>query len=91
MSEVADSRGGEIRASAQTTLAHTLMGGKGYPVSLLVRRTGEASMRCDAASFFRKTATDAAMAGWLAAAGGTILRANPLGLQIGSQTSATAR
>ena len=36
--------------------------------------------------FFRKTATDAAMAGWLAAAGGTILRANPLGLPIGSQT-----
>jgi len=36
--------------------------------------------------FFRKTATDAAMAGWLAAAGGTLLRANPLGLPIGSQT-----
>jgi sugar phosphate isomerase/epimerase len=36
--------------------------------------------------FFRKTATDAAMAGWLAAAGGTILKANPLGLPIGSQT-----
>jgi sugar phosphate isomerase/epimerase len=36
--------------------------------------------------FFRKTATDAAMAGWLAAAGGAILRANPLGLPIGSQT-----
>jgi sugar phosphate isomerase/epimerase len=36
--------------------------------------------------FFKKTATDAAMAGWLAAAGGTILRANPLGLPIGSQT-----
>jgi sugar phosphate isomerase/epimerase len=36
--------------------------------------------------FFKKTATDAAMAGWLAAAGGTILRASPLGLPIGSQT-----
>ena len=36
--------------------------------------------------FFRKTATDAAMAGFLAAAGGTLLRANPLGLPIGSQT-----
>jgi sugar phosphate isomerase/epimerase len=36
--------------------------------------------------FFRKTAADAAMAGWLAAAGGTILKANPLGLPIGSQT-----
>ena len=36
--------------------------------------------------FFKKTATDAALAGWLAAAGGTILRANPLGLPIGSQT-----
>jgi sugar phosphate isomerase/epimerase len=36
--------------------------------------------------FFKKTATDAAMAGWLAAAGGTLLRANPLGLPIGSQT-----
>src|SRR5258707_7251008 len=36
--------------------------------------------------FFKKTATDTAMAGWLAAAGGTILRANPLGLPIGSQS-----
>jgi len=36
--------------------------------------------------FFRKTGTDAAMAGWLAAAGGAILKANPLGLPIGSQT-----
>jgi sugar phosphate isomerase/epimerase len=36
--------------------------------------------------FFKKTATDAAMAGWLAAAGGSILRASPLGLPIGSQT-----
>ena len=36
--------------------------------------------------FFKRTASDAAMAGWLAAAGGTLLRANPLGLPIGSQT-----
>src|SRR5436190_14323979 len=36
--------------------------------------------------FFRKTATDAAVAGLLAAAGGATLRANPLGLPIGSQT-----
>ena len=36
--------------------------------------------------FFKKTATDAAMAGWLAAAGGTLLKANPLGMPIGSQT-----
>jgi sugar phosphate isomerase/epimerase len=37
-------------------------------------------------AFFKKTATDATMAGLLAAAGRTILRANPLGLPIGSQT-----
>lgn len=36
--------------------------------------------------FFRKTATDAAVAGVLAAAGGTALQARPLGLPIGSQT-----
>jgi sugar phosphate isomerase/epimerase len=36
--------------------------------------------------FFKKTATDTAMAGLLAAAGGTMLNANPLGLPIGSQT-----
>jgi sugar phosphate isomerase/epimerase len=36
--------------------------------------------------FFKKAATDTAVAGWLAAAAGTILRANPLGLPIGSQT-----
>jgi len=36
--------------------------------------------------FFRKTATDVAVAGFLAAAGGATLRANPLGLPIGSQT-----
>ena len=36
--------------------------------------------------FFRKTATDTAVAGLLAAAGGAALRANPLGLPIGSQT-----
>ena len=36
--------------------------------------------------FFRKTAADAAVAGVLAAAGGAVLRANPLGLPIGSQT-----
>ncbi len=36
--------------------------------------------------FFTKTAADTAMAGLLAAAGGTILKANPLGLPIGSQT-----
>lgn len=36
--------------------------------------------------FFKKTAADTAMAGLLAAAGGTVLRANPLGLPIGSQT-----
>jgi len=36
--------------------------------------------------FFKKTATDAAVAGLLVAAGRTILRANPLGLPIGSQT-----
>ena len=36
--------------------------------------------------FFRKTATDAAMAGVLAAGGVAALRANPLGLPIGSQT-----
>lgn len=35
--------------------------------------------------FFRKTATDAAVAGWLAS-GVVKLRANPLGLPIGSQT-----
>ncbi len=36
--------------------------------------------------FFRKTATDAAVAGILAAAGGAMLEANPLGIPIGSQT-----
>jgi sugar phosphate isomerase/epimerase len=36
--------------------------------------------------FFRKTATDAAVAGVLAAAGGTMLEARPLGMPIGSQT-----
>ena len=36
--------------------------------------------------FFRKTATDAAAAGVLAAAGGTLLDAKPLGMPIGSQT-----
>ena len=36
--------------------------------------------------FFRKTATDAALAGLFAAAGDALLRANPLGLPIGSQT-----
>src|SRR5436190_21464503 len=36
--------------------------------------------------FFKKTVTDAAMAGVLAAAGRTVLEANPLGLPIGSQT-----
>jgi sugar phosphate isomerase/epimerase len=36
--------------------------------------------------FFRKTATDAAVAGFLAAAGGATLSANPLGMPIGSQT-----
>jgi sugar phosphate isomerase/epimerase len=36
--------------------------------------------------FFKRTATDAAAATLLAAAGGTILGANPLGLPIGSQT-----
>src|SRR5258708_1573615 len=36
--------------------------------------------------FFTKTAADTAMAGLLAAAGGTILKANPLGVPIGSQT-----
>src|SRR5262249_49096483 len=36
--------------------------------------------------FFRKTATDAAVAGLLAAGGAATLRANPLGLPIGSQT-----
>jgi hypothetical protein len=36
--------------------------------------------------FFRKTATDAAVAGFLAAGGAAILRANPLGMPIGSQT-----
>jgi sugar phosphate isomerase/epimerase len=36
--------------------------------------------------FFRKTATDAAVAGILAAAGGALLEANPLGIPIGSQT-----
>jgi sugar phosphate isomerase/epimerase len=36
--------------------------------------------------FFQTTAADTAIAGLLAAAGGTILRANPLGLPIGSQT-----
>ena len=36
--------------------------------------------------FFRKTATDAAVAGFLAAAGVRTLSANPLGMPIGSQT-----
>src|SRR5947209_6448892 len=36
--------------------------------------------------FFRKTATDAAIAGILAAGVGKTLGANPLGLPIGSQT-----
>jgi sugar phosphate isomerase/epimerase len=36
--------------------------------------------------FFRKAGTDAAVAGFLAAAAGTTLKANPLGLPIGSQT-----
>src|SRR5436190_23402694 len=36
--------------------------------------------------FFKKTATDAAVATVLAAAGGTIVAAKPLGLPIGSQT-----
>ena len=36
--------------------------------------------------FFRKTATDAAVAGFLAAGGAATLRANPLGMPIGSQT-----
>ena len=36
--------------------------------------------------FFKKTATDAAVAGFLAAGAGATLRANPLGLPIGSQT-----
>ena len=36
--------------------------------------------------FFKRTVTDAAMAGILAGAGRTILEANPLGLPIGSQT-----
>jgi sugar phosphate isomerase/epimerase len=36
--------------------------------------------------FFKRTVTDAAVAGILAAAGGAILEANPLGLPIGSQT-----
>lgn len=36
--------------------------------------------------FFKKTATDTAMAGLLAAAAGAVLEANPLGLPIGSQT-----
>jgi len=36
--------------------------------------------------FFRKTATDTAVAGLLAAGGVAALRANPLGLPIGSQT-----
>ena len=36
--------------------------------------------------FFKKTATDAAVAGFLAAAAGTRINANPLGLPIGSQT-----
>ena len=36
--------------------------------------------------FFKKTAADAAIAGFLAAAAGTRLSANPLGLPIGSQT-----
>jgi sugar phosphate isomerase/epimerase len=36
--------------------------------------------------FFKKTATDAAVAGFLAAGAGATLRANPLGMPIGSQT-----
>ena len=36
--------------------------------------------------FFKKTATDAAVAGFMAAGLGATLRANPLGLPIGSQT-----
>ena len=36
--------------------------------------------------FFKRTATDAAVAGMLAAAGGTLLDAKPLGMPIGSQT-----
>ena len=36
--------------------------------------------------FFRKTATDAAVAGFLAASGAATLSANPLGMPIGSQT-----
>ena len=36
--------------------------------------------------FFKRTVTDAAMAGILAASGDAILEANPLGLPIGSQT-----
>src|SRR5215212_8619655 len=36
--------------------------------------------------FFKKTATDTAVAGVLATMGGAILRANPLGMPIGSQT-----
>src|SRR6187397_1692625 len=36
--------------------------------------------------FFKKTATDAAVAGVMAAAGGRMLEASPLGLPIGSQT-----
>ncbi len=36
--------------------------------------------------FFKKTATDAAVAGFLAVAAGTRANANPLGLPIGSQT-----
>jgi sugar phosphate isomerase/epimerase len=36
--------------------------------------------------FFRKTATDAAVAGFLAAGGAATLKANPLGMPIGSQT-----
>jgi sugar phosphate isomerase/epimerase len=36
--------------------------------------------------FLKKTATDTAIAGLVAAAGGAILQANPLGLPIGSQT-----
>jgi sugar phosphate isomerase/epimerase len=36
--------------------------------------------------FIKKTAADTAVAGWLAAAAGTVLGAKPLGLPIGSQT-----
>ena len=36
--------------------------------------------------FFKKTATDTAVAGLLAAGAGAMLEANPLGLPIGSQT-----